>query len=61
MSTDPSAAAPVLLALAGLTPSKEETAGISEAFAAQYEAMQELYAVADARYEEPALIFRARP
>lgn len=61
MSTEPSAAAPVLLALAGLAPSEQETAGISEAFAAQYQAMQELYAVTDARYEEPALIFRARP
>lgn len=61
MSTDPSAAAPVLLALAGLAPSEQETARIAEAFAAQYVAMQELYDVADARYEEPALIFHARP
>lgn len=50
-----------LVALAQVDPPEAEVAALRDGYAAQRAAVRALYAVTDARYEEPALIFSARP
>lgn len=52
---------PTLIALAQVDPPDAEVAALRDGFAAQRSAIRALYAVTEARYEEPALIFSARP
>ncbi|MEV0066499.1 MULTISPECIES: hypothetical protein [unclassified Amycolatopsis] len=61
MTPDPATVVPALLAAAGLTPSAEETALMIADFPSRAEAIEKLYEVPEARYEEPGLIFRAEP
>ena len=60
IEVDPQVAVRTLLAMAHLTPPEDEVAGMVEGFVAARTAVRMLYAVPEARYEEPALIFRAR-
>ncbi|MCU1652664.1 MAG: hypothetical protein JWQ60_3813, partial [Pseudonocardia sp.] len=50
---------PALLQAAGLTPSQEEVATMVADFPGRAAAIESLYAVREARYEEPDLVFRA--
>ncbi|MEV4600572.1 hypothetical protein AB0K15_24610 [Amycolatopsis sp. NPDC049253] len=59
MTPDPTTVVPALLAAAGLTPSAEEIALMIAGYPALSESIEKLYAVPEARYEEPGLIFRA--
>ncbi|TNC25149.1 hypothetical protein [Amycolatopsis alkalitolerans] len=61
METDPAVVVPALLTAAGLSPLKEEVALMIASFPARVTEIEKLYAVAEARYEEPGLIFRAEP
>jgi hypothetical protein len=49
------------LALNGVTPSESEIAGLVAAYAGTRAMVAMLYAVPGVRYEEPAVIFSARP
>lgn len=57
---DPEVAVHTLLAMAHLSPQADEVAGMVEGFRAARAAVRMLYAVPEARYEEPALLFSAR-
>jgi hypothetical protein len=59
VEADPSIVIPALLAAAGLTPPQDEIALMIADFPARADAVAKLYAVPEARYEEPGLIFRA--
>ncbi|WP_236796116.1 hypothetical protein [Amycolatopsis sp. GM8] len=59
MEADPTIVVPALLAAAGLTPRPDELAVMIADFPARAEEIAKLYAVPEARYEEPALIFHA--
>lgn len=61
MRTDATVLVPALLAAAGITPSKEEVAVLIAEYPGRAEAIERLYAVGQARYEEPGLVFRAQP
>ncbi|HVW43924.1 MAG TPA: hypothetical protein VHC18_21500 [Amycolatopsis sp.] len=61
METDATVIVPALLAAAGLSPLKEEVALMIANFPARAAEIEKLYAVGEARYEEPGLIFRAEP
>lgn len=61
MSADPSVVVPALLAAAGLQPGPEEVAVMVAEYPGRAQAIERLHAVAAARYEEPALVFRALP
>ncbi|NUU23304.1 MAG: hypothetical protein HOV68_17605 [Streptomycetaceae bacterium] len=50
-----------MLAHAGITPPDDEVAALAAAFAANHANVRCLYEVAEARYEDPALVFRPRP
>jgi hypothetical protein len=50
-----------LLNLSGLAPSPEERAAMAEAFPLTRAAVRALYAVAEARYEAPAVGWSAIP
>lgn len=50
----------VVLEVSGLEPVAEDREALLKAFATSREQAALLYAVADARYEEPDLIFSAR-
>ena len=57
---DPELAVRSLLAMAHLTPPEDEVADLVEGFRAARAAVRLLYAVPEARYDEPALLFSAR-
>jgi hypothetical protein len=57
---DPETAVRALLAMAHLTPAEDEVAGLVQGFRAARTAVRLLYAVPEARYDEPAVLFRAR-
>ncbi|MFQ1003743.1 hypothetical protein [Modestobacter sp. SSW1-42] len=57
---DPETAVRALLAMAHLTPAEDEVAGLVEGFRAARAAVRLLYAVPEARYDEPAVLFSAR-
>jgi hypothetical protein len=59
MDADPTVIVPALLAAAGLAPLQEEVAVMIAEFPERAAAIEALYAVTEARYEEPDLIFRA--
>jgi hypothetical protein len=59
MDADPAVLVPALLQAAGLTPSQEEVATMIADFPGRATAIESLYAVREARYEEPDLVFRA--
>jgi hypothetical protein len=59
MDADPAVLVPALLQAAGLTPSKEEVATMIADYPGRAAAIESLYAVREARYEEPDLVFRA--
>jgi hypothetical protein len=59
MSADPTVVVPALLAAAGLSPSAEEVRAMIAEFPGRAAEIEALHAVADARYEEPDLVFRA--
>jgi hypothetical protein len=50
-----------MLAAAGLAPSPEERAALGEMYAMFKPGVEALYAVPEARYESPALVFQAAP
>jgi hypothetical protein len=50
-----------LLQLAGVTPSEEEVATMVAAYPATRAMVESLHAMLGVRYEEPAVIFDARP
>lgn len=60
MEADPTVVVPALLAAAGLTPLTEEVAVMVAEYPGRATQIEKLYAVAEARYEEPDLIFRAQ-
>lgn len=59
MSLDPATLVAQQLALAGITPSAEEVADMAASTEARMAELEAVWAVAEARYEEPALIFDA--
>jgi hypothetical protein len=59
MDADPAVLVPALLQTAGISPSEEEVAVMIAEFPSRAAAIESLYAVAEARYEEPDLVFRA--
>lgn len=59
--TDAARIVPALLALHGLDPSPAEVSAIAARFAAARKAVRSLYAVPEARNEDPGLIFHAAP
>ncbi|WP_019930775.1 hypothetical protein [Nocardia sp. BMG111209] len=59
MSADPAVVVPAMLAAAGVTPLGEEIALMIAEFPARADAIEKLYAVTEARYEEPCLVFHA--
>ncbi|MCX4093878.1 hypothetical protein [Nocardia sp. alder85J] len=59
MSADPAVVVPAMLAAAGLEPREEEVAHMIAEFPARAASIEKLYAVAEARYEEPCLVFHA--
>jgi len=59
MDADPAVLVPALLDAAGISPAAEEVAAMIAAFPARAAAIESLYAVPEARYEEPDLVFRA--
>jgi len=50
-----------LLAAARLSPSEDEIAGLVDGYAEYQAGIETLYAVPEARYASPALIFNAAP
>lgn len=61
MDRNPAVIVPALLALAGRAPLEDEVAVMIAEFPALVASIDRLYAVPEARYEEPAAVFRARP
>lgn len=61
MKADPTVVVPALLAVAGLAPNEEEIAVMIAEFPDRMAGVDKLYAVSEARYEEPCVIFRAVP
>ena len=64
MSTDPadpSVVVPAMLAAAGLSPSADEMAAFIKDYAFTKMSVAALYAVPEARYEVPALVFDPVP
>ncbi|MEV6360528.1 hypothetical protein [Nocardia asteroides] len=61
MNADHATLVPALLQAAGITVTPDELAIMIAAAPGRAAAVESLYRVADARYEEPALIFRAVP
>ncbi|AEA26789.1 hypothetical protein ACFQ34_02410 [Pseudonocardia benzenivorans] len=61
MSADPTVVVPALLTAAGLAPSAEEVAVMIAEYPARAQAIEALWAVEAARYEEPCVVFRAEP
>jgi hypothetical protein len=59
MSADPAVLVPALLAAADISPSPEEVAIMIAQFPGRAAAIESLYLVAEARYEEPDLVFDA--
>jgi hypothetical protein len=59
MDADPAVLVPALLQAAGLTPSQEDVSTMVADFPGRAAAIESLYAVREARYEEPDLVFRA--
>lgn len=59
MNAEPTVIIPALLAAAGLDPREEEIAVMIAEFPERAEAIEALYQVPEARYEEPATVFRA--
>ncbi|HEX4431810.1 MAG TPA: hypothetical protein VHZ96_21250 [Frankiaceae bacterium] len=50
-----------LLQMAGVTPTEEEITGLVAGFAGTRAMVDALYKMPGVRYEEPAVIFHARP
>jgi hypothetical protein len=50
-----------LLQMAGVTPSEQEVAALIEGYEGTRAMVSALYAMPGVRYEEPAVIFDARP
>jgi hypothetical protein len=61
MSTDTETAIAAMLAAAGLAPTAQERAALGEMYAMFKPGVEALYAVPEARYEAPALVFQAAP
>lgn len=59
MTLDPTALVAQQLALAGITVHPDELAALLAAVPARKAAMDAMYAVPEARYEEPGLVFSA--
>ncbi|HTF49530.1 MAG TPA: hypothetical protein VK735_18970 [Pseudonocardia sp.] len=59
MDADPAVLVPALLRAAGISPSEEEVAAMIADFPGRAAAIETLYAIPEARYEEPDLVFRA--
>lgn len=59
MPADPTVVIPALLAAAGLSPSEEEVATMIAQYPGRAAEIDLLFGVADARYEEPGLVFSA--
>lgn len=59
MDADPTVIIPALLSAAGLSPRDEEVAVMIADFPDRAKAIEALYQVPEARYEEPATIFRS--
>jgi hypothetical protein len=59
MEADPKVIVPALLAAAGLTPLEEEVVVMIAQYPGRAAAIEKLYAVPQARYEEPGVVFRA--
>ncbi|MCW0213660.1 MAG: hypothetical protein OJJ54_09885 [Pseudonocardia sp.] len=59
MPADPAVLVPALLAAADITPSPEEVAIMIAEFPGRAAALDALYAVPEARYEEPDLVYDA--
>lgn len=59
MSSDPMTLVRQSLLAAGIAPSEEEVADLVAATPGRQEAIEKLYAVTEARYEEPCLVFGA--
>jgi hypothetical protein len=59
MNVDPAVLVPELLRAAGISPSEEEIAMMVAQFPGRAAAIESLYAVPEARYEEPGLVFHA--
>jgi hypothetical protein len=58
---EPAVLVPALLAAAGLSPSPEEVAVLVAQHPRTLADLEALHAVPAARYEEPGVVFRARP
>jgi hypothetical protein len=58
MEADPTVIVPALLAAAGLSPLKEEVAVMIADYPDRAKQLDRLYALPEARYEEPDLTFR---
>jgi len=61
MSTDNSAAIDAMLDAAGLNPPAEEREALGRLYATFKPGLDALYALPEARYEAPALVFQAAP
>ena len=61
MNEDIDATVRTLLGAAGLKPSEEEIATLVAAYPAHKAGVESLYAVTEARYGAPALVFSATP
>jgi hypothetical protein len=63
MSTeiDDGAALDAMLAAAGLSPTADDRAAIGQLYAMFKPGVDALYALPEARYESPALVFQAAP
>jgi hypothetical protein len=62
MSTETdTAAVDAMLAAAGLAPSADERVALTAMYAQFKPGVEALYAVPEARYEAPALVFQAAP
>ncbi|GAA1507693.1 hypothetical protein [Nocardioides humi] len=59
MTADPTVLVPQLLLAAGITPAEEEVSAMIAAFPGRQEMLDRLYAIPEARYEEPCLVFDA--
>jgi hypothetical protein len=59
MDADPAVLVPALLQAAGISPGEEEVAVMIAALPGRAAAIESLYAVPEARYEEPGLVLRA--
>jgi len=59
MPSDPTVLIPQQLLAAGITPSGEEVQAMIAAAPGRQEMLDRLYAIPEARYEEPCLVFDA--